>query len=84
MIKYKSIKERVNEMIIITEKLNNLGLYNHIESIDTLKKIMNNYIKNGEYINGEIDFYEAQRIIIYCFNPKLNNESTILMKNNKK
>ncbi len=39
MVKYKSIKERVNEMIIITEKLNKLGLYNHIESIDKLKKL---------------------------------------------
>ncbi len=41
---------------------------------------MNNYVKNGEYINGEIYFYEAHRIIIYCFNLKLNNESIILIK----
>lgn len=61
-------KERTNEIMKIFKKLKelNLGL-NGFEEFDEFKSICNKFIRDGQYIEGEIKVLGTKRIIRFSF-----------------
>lgn len=67
------ISDRVNEIISIFKKLNELNSgIECFEEYDTFKKICNGFIRNGHYVHGEIKIAGTKRIICYNFSDSVN------------
>ena len=76
----KTQVQRLNEMLVISKKLQSLGLTKQYVVMEELYTIINNYIKYGESNSGKIPFIEAKKQIHYSFINTLGIESTILLK----
>jgi hypothetical protein len=66
------IKQRSYEIVKIFKKLNQLNLgINGFKELDEFREICNRFIKNGEFVSGNINIYGTKRIICYSFNDKV-------------
>lgn len=74
----KSITERLNEIINIYKKLDELGINEKVcINIKKFKDIVNNFVKNGESQSGKIVLIEIQRKLHYKLSIQDHVESTV-------
>ena len=66
-------KQRTHEIMKIFIKLKdlNLGIMG-FEEFDDFRKVCNDFIRYGKYLNGEIKVFGAKRIICYDFSDEVH------------
>ena len=64
-LEHKTQKDRIDEIIELYHKLNRCGFPNKLEEILEFKKILNKWIKDGQYTKGRIKLPGWERIIHY-------------------
>lgn len=67
------ISERTSEIMKIFKKLKdlNLGIMG-FEEFDDFRKVCNEFIRNGKYVNGNIKVLGTKRIICYDFSEEVH------------
>lgn len=74
----KSLEKRLNEIMNIYKKLDELGISEDVcSNIKKFKQIANNFVKNGESQSGKIILIEVQRTLHYILSIQNHIESTV-------
>lgn len=76
----KSQNQRLDEIIEIYKKLNELGLNIDICGINEFKKIANEFVKNNISSSGKIKIPEIERELIYILSTQSHIISSVSLK----
>lgn len=78
--KIKEKSERLQEVIKLIKKLNNLGLNENYIEIKEFHALLKQYVKDGIYKKGKINIYGTKRQINYSLFEKEGNEISVYLK----
>lgn len=79
VIKYTKI-EKIEYLIVLKKKINELGLGTYNTEMNLLSKIMNNYIKENEEFYGSIPLPGSKRIIDIIFKNNKKHKISIILR----
>tara|TARA_B110000902_G_C13846809_1_gene413611 strand:+ start:8 stop:274 length:267 start_codon:yes stop_codon:yes gene_type:complete len=79
VIKY-TIIEKIEHLIVLKKKINELGLGVYNTEMNLLSKIMNNYIKENEEFYGSIPLPGSKRIIDIIFKNNKKHKISIILR----
>jgi|TARA_B110000858_G_scaffold114731_1_gene131123 hypothetical protein len=79
VIKY-TIIEKIEHLIVLKKKINELGLGVYNTEMNLLSKIMNNYIKDNEEFYGGIPLPGSKRIIDIIFKNNKKHKISIILR----
>ena len=82
IIKY-TMKGKLDQLIILKRKLNELGLDVYKDEMNDLGKIMNEYVKNDVEYYGKIPLPGSKRVMCIEFNNNKNSKISITLKYDK-
>ena len=79
VIKY-TIIEKIEHLIVLKKKINELGWGVYNTEMNLLSKIMNNYIKDNEEFYGGIPLPGSKRIIDIIFKNNKKHKISIILR----
>ncbi len=78
-----TIKEKLDQLIVLKTKLNELGLDVYKDEMKDLGKIMNEYLKNDVEYYGKIPLPGSKRVMCIEFNNNKKSKISITLKYDK-
>lgn len=79
----KTISERIAEIKLIYEKLQNLGLNEEVcPGIKEFKGIANTFVKEGVSLSGKIKLQSIDRTLVYILSIRSHITSSVALKYN--
>ena len=83
MIVKKTKEERVQEVLDVRRKLNNMGYKNTHDEIKRLFRVLSEYVVNGEYRKDRFVITGYDKIIHVVLLPRQNAENIVRIRNQK-
>ena len=83
MIVKKTKEERVQEVLDVRRKLNNMGYKNTHDEIKRLFRVLSEYVVNGEYRKDRFIITGYDKIIDVVLLPRQNAENIVRIRNQK-
>ena len=83
MIVKKTKEERVQEVLDVRRKLNNMGYKNTHDEIKRLFRVLSEYVVNGEYRKDRFVITGYDKIIDVVLLPRQNAENIVRIRNQK-
>jgi hypothetical protein len=82
-MKDKTISERISEIKLIYEKLQNLGIDGEVcPEIKNFKEIANTFVKDGISLSGKIKLQSIDRTLVYILSIRSHITSSVALKCN--
>ena len=76
----KDKAERLNEVITVIKKFNNLGLNDNFEGVKQFITILKQFVNDGIYKQGKINIHGIKRQIVYSLSEKKGNPISVELK----
>lgn len=76
----KPLQERLKEIIILYQKLYDLGLNENVcQSINEFKVVANRFVKSGQSESGKIKLKEINRVLVYLLSNQPHIVSSVTL-----
>ena len=76
----KDKEERLNEVITVIKKINNLGLNDNFGGVKQFTTILKQFVNDGIHKKGKIDIKGAKRQIVYSLPENKGNPILVELK----